>query len=477
MLTSLILSNMDPFYIYKHLPICLQNLLVSYQGGRLEKLRYNDTFWRIMEESNDIDSWSASKIKEYKEAKLFQIIDYAYKHVPFYKSFYDSYGVSPKSFTGIEDLSRFPILRKNDIRLHLNEMISDEFQRSELIKYHTSGSTGMALDFFWSKQNIAYYWAMVWRGRARYGVRKGDLSLNLTGKLVCPFEQIKPPYWRYNKPGNQFFLNMQHLTKEKISSIIPFLNQNQFAFFSGYPSIINMLAFMIEDSGMNLLYSPRYIFTSAEKLYSYQKRQIEKLFNGSKVIEHYGFAEEAACANKCKAGHYHEEFQLGHMELVDTTISDKGTTGKLVVTGIQNLAMPLIRYDVGDTATFTDRECSCGLKSQMIVDIEGRNEDYIVTPEGARVMRFGNVFKNTKSIRECQVVQRAPESLVFRIVRYDDYSMETEREIKKRVHEIISPSLKVEFEYVNEIERTKSGKFKAVINEVGNENNISRIRY
>ena len=38
-----------------------------------------------------------------------------------------------------------------------------------------------------------------------------------------------------------------------------------------------------------------------------------------------------------------------------------------------------------------------------------------------------------------------------------------ERYLKEEVHSMISPSIKVYFEYVDNIERTKSGKFKAVV--------------
>ncbi len=53
--------------------------------------------------------------------------------------------------------------------------------------------------------------------------------------------------------------------------------------------------------------------------------------------------------------------------------------------------------------------------------------------------------------------------MVFRIVKRDNYSSLVENHLIRNVRKWISPTIKVNFEYVDEIERTESGKFKEVI--------------
>ena len=190
------------------------------------------------------------------------------------------------------------------------------------------------------------------------------------------------------------------------------------------------------------------------------------MFKGLKVIEHYGFSENAAAASMCEQGHYHEDFELGHLELSNTIASSKGMTGNLVATGFQNLGMPFIRYEIGDVATFSNDSCGCGRSSRVLTDIEGRVEDYILTPEGTKIMRLDYIFKGTHSIKECQVVQKKDGTLLLRIVRRNNYSTKVEQDILEVIRTMISPSIPVRFEYVDEIERTKSGKFKAVISQL-----------
>lgn len=345
-------------------------------------------------------------------------------------------------------------------------ILSDEAGKEKLIRHHTSGSTGKALDFFWSQNNLRYYWACVWRQRARVGVRKGDAHLNFTGKLVVPLSQNRPPFYRYNRALNQYMLNMQHITAEKVPSLVELIKRKKPKFIVGYPSVVHSFTQFIEDLGLEVEHAPAFMFPSAEKLYDFQREQIQRVFPDMKVLEHYGFSENAACASRCTHGHYHEDYELGHLELQDAQETPAGLTGNLLATGFQNYAFPFIRYDVGDTATFSRERCTCGLQSQAITDIEGRKEDYILTPEGTRIKRFDYIFKETHTIKECQVVQRQLGEIIIRIVRRPTYTHADETRITNLVHSMISPGMRATFDYVNEIPRTKAGKYHAVISEL-----------
>ena len=454
---------MKQFEIYSHLPIPFQNLLCSLYGYKLEHQRYNKEYYKIYESLLYSDSWSKDKIRGYKEEHLNKIIEYAFKHCPYYRQRFKSAGLSPNDFAGLESLLKFPILTKEDVRANWKGMLSDEYNTKQLIPYHTSGSTGKALDFYWTKFNLQFYWAIVWRGRHRFDVNKGDCHLNFTGKIVAPISQSRPPYWRYNRPLNQYMLNMQQLTQNKIADTVNFINNTDIRFFVGYPSIMNTFASLVIDNGLNVKNSPSYIFSSAEKMYDMQKQNILRVFPQTKIIEHYGFSENAASASKCKNDVYHEDFELGHLELNRPEKTGKCLTGPMVATGFQNFAMPFIRYEIGDIGTFSSERCTCGINSQVITDIEGRSEDYIITPEGSQIMRLDYIFKNTDSIKESQIIQNQLGSIVLKIVRRKNYSEKDELELKHNIQTMISPTIGVDFEYVDEIPRTKSGKFKAVV--------------
>ena len=56
--------------------------------------------------------------------------------------------------------------------------------------------------------------------------------------------------------------------------------------------------------------------------------------------------------------------------------------------------------------------------------------------------------------------------MIIRIVPRRDYKKETEQLLISEVRDWISPTIIVKFEYVDSIERTKAGKFKAVVSEL-----------
>lgn len=450
---------MNFFKIYSLFPVFIQNILCSIKGYKLERERYGGEYKELFESLKKSDDWNEDEIIKYKEQQISQILKYAYEHTKFYRRFFDQYGVKPEDFKCLNDLSKFPILTKELVRENWEDMISDEFKRKDLIAYHTSGSTGKALDFFWTKHSLRYYWAVVWRGRDRFGVKKGDLHINFTGKIVVPISQTKPPYWRYNRPLNQYMLNMQHITQDKIKDIVEFINRKKARFFVGYPSIIHSFAMLVEETGLTIKNPPLYIFSSAEKMYDFQREVIERVFKGVKIIEHYGFSENAASASKNTGGLYQVDYELGHMELKTPVMHDGFLTGEILATGFQNLGMPFIRYEIGDTATF--------ISNNIISDIEGRNGDFVITPEGAKVMRFGYIFKCTREIKECQIAQKKEGEMIVRaILRQGADINGLENDIRAAVKEWISPTIKVLFEYVDAIPRTKAGKFKAVVSEL-----------
>src|SRR5690625_5571136 len=72
-----------------------------------------------------------------------------------------------------------------------------------------------------------------------------------------------------------------------------------------------------------------------------------------------------------------------YLELVDEH-DRPATTGQIVVTDYFNEATPMIRYKVGDYATWSDESCPCGRTLPVLKNIHGRAYDIIKTPAGRR---------------------------------------------------------------------------------------------
>ena len=458
---------MNKLSIYSVLPYWLQNIAVSLHGYKLKRQRFNDDFYKILEFLNSTNGWSKEQIKAYKEEQIFKILEQAYNHCSYYRKKYADVGLSYTDFKCMEDLAKFPILTKEEIRENWQGMVADNVPRSFLIPYHTSGSTGKALDFFYTKFSLPYYWAVDQRYKNRFGFELGNPCFNFSPRPVVPVSANRVPYWRHDYILNRYFICMQQINNNKIKDIIGFINsKDNIKVFIGYPSVITSLANEIELSQKELVNVPKHIFTGAEKLYENQRIILNRVFPNVQIHELYSFSEHAAIATHCIKGNYHEDFEIGHMEPYKPEYVEGGIQGEILATDFINMGMPFIRYQNGDTAIFSASNCNCGLNSQVLLNIVGRNGDFVYTPEGAHIRNFWFLFENTFEAKECQIVQRKLGEMVIRIVKRNNNTKSLETKILLNVRQWVSPTIKVRFEYVDEIPRTKAGKFKAVVSEL-----------
>ena len=454
--------------IYPKLPVIMQNLSCSLYGLQERRIRMGSEFKKRYNWLIETDYSIQDDIICYQNEQLQRIVNHAYSNVPYYKEIMEKEEVNPKDIKSVVDLKKLPVLKKEDVVNNYKKLIALSYPGNRLKKSKTSGTTGTALKFYLTNESIPFQWAVWWRHRARFSVYPFMKHLNFTGKLVVPIEQVAPPYWRWNIPMNQALINMQHLKAENTTALINFVNNNDFKFYSGYPSIIYQFANLLNENGLELVNKPDYIFLGAENTQDYQKKIIQKITN-LKVTDQYGISEGCANASRCEYDLYHEDWEFCILECGDKEILPDGSIrGKIIATGFSNYGFPFIRYETGDMAIWApeDYRCKCGRDSRVIFKIEGRNEDYIITPEGTSIMRFDYLFKDTNTIKEVQVRQHKLGSIIIRLVPRPGFTKNDQERIRQRVKELISPKLTVEFEVVDLIPKSASGKFRPVVSEV-----------
>lgn len=451
---------------YDALPVFAQNWVCDAYGIKMRRQRFNRAFEEKLDALMETDRWSAAAIAEFQDASVRGMIAHAYEHVPFYRERWQAAGIHPRDIGGVADLPRLPVTTKDDVRRHGARMRADNVGRGDVIEMHTSGTTGTALAFDVDRSAIPFRWAVWWRHRVRFGVRPGEWHVNFTGKLVVPARATQPPYWRRSRPLRQYLVNMQHLTADKIRSLAPDLDAFGTRFFSGYPSIVHVYCRLVAEAGLTLRHPPAFVFTGAENILDAQRRDIERV-TGAVLTDQYGFTEGCGNASQCEHFDYHEDFEYGVLECGDPQpLPDGGQQGRILATGFASRGFPLIRYDVGDIGTWApaDHRCACGRESRVLRRIEGRVDDYVVTPEGRRIMRFDYLFKETAGIREAQVVQERLDTIRVLAVMEPgaDAARESER-VREMTREWISPTLRVSFEVVPSLPRKPNGKLQAVV--------------
>lgn len=448
--------------IYYQSPIWLQNMVFSLYGWKLRRQRLGPHFFERLEQLKTTEWWRAEQIEEYQNHNISNIVSYAYKNVPFYRRWYDDLGVDVKEIRSKADLHKLPILTKELVKANHHDMVSQAFDKRFLHRALTSGTTGTPLTIFLSKEGLAFQWAVWWRHKSRFQLSPNDRHLTFGARVPIAQNQKAPPYWRNDFFGNRVYLSSNHISRQTVHDIHQYLDESSFRFFTGYPSAMYVLASLMDEFDLELSACPEWIVTGSDALLPKYESVISKAF-GAPVTEQYGMAEFAGNMSKCEHGNFHVDFECCHVE---SKLMRNTNGSALVLTGWGNRAMPFIRYEVGDSGEVMLENCSCGRESDVFRSIDGRLEDYIVTPNGRKLIGMNQVFEYAENAREIQIYQKRHSQVEFRIVPAPGFGSSDKDALTREFRRRGGEGMAIHFTLVKELERSPSGKFKAVISEI-----------
>jgi phenylacetate-CoA ligase len=218
-------------------------------------------------------------------------------------------------------------------------------------------------------------------------------------------------------------------------------------------------------------YQPKGIISSAMVLHDWERQTIEEVFQ-CPVTNRYGCEEVGLIACQCEQ---HEGLHINsdnvYVEVLrpDGTPSQPGEPGMVVVTDLQNMAMPIIRYQIGDTAVLSDGMCPCGRGLPVLDRIDGRIADYVITPGGELISGISlteNFAMLVPGVAQLQIVQEEVDHIIFRIVKAPDFGLSSEDIISRLVAERFGDSVRHDCEFVDHIPQEPSGKYRFCISKV-----------
>ncbi|MCO6509283.1 MAG: phenylacetate--CoA ligase family protein [Aridibacter famidurans] len=443
--------------IYHRLPSAARSAVASLRGYYLGWWRYDSRTERLVEEALERDRWNADQWRAWQEERLSLLLERAAESVPFYRRMWDERRRKGDKASW-SYLENWPLLEKESLRSEPEAFVADDRSTSRMFHDHTSGTTGTSLDLWLSAETVKEWYAL-FEARARrwYGLSRNDRWAIFGGQLVTPVTRKKPPYWVWNKGLNQLYMSSYHLSPDSASEYVDALGKYGITYLLGYPSAIEALA---RESIRQGIATPelKVAIANAEPLFEHQREIISEAFK-CPVRETYGMAEIAAAASECARGTMHQWLEAGIIETLD---GDEPNTGEFICTGLMNIDMPLIRYRVGDSGTFSEKECGCGRGLPVIECIEGRTDDLLYTKEGRRVGRMDPVFKGGIRMKEAQIIQESLSKIAVRYVAAEDFRSEDKEQLASRIRERLG-SVEIDFQEVEQIPRTNRGKFRAVV--------------
>lgn len=431
---------------------------------QLGDLRFYSTYRKAVE-----NQWKTyDELKQDQEKNLRNMIRFAYKNVPFYHKLFNNLKLGPEDIKKLEDLEKLPIINKGIIKQNWDDFKPLNLRKLSYYEKSTGGSTGTPLVFRVSNHDRFLAGALLYRGWGYAGYELGDKMVFLAGSaldvgkksfIITKAHEIT----RNLRKLSSFDMGIQEM--ENYTQIINSFNPR---FLRGYASSIDFFAKYVNESNKQTEFDA--VFTTAEKLYPHMRKNIENAFSCD-VFDGYGLYDGGAGAYECKEhSGLHMDTERSVMEIVDENGHQvENGVGRIIATSLHNFAMPFIRYDTGDLGNLVEDICGCGRESKLLKEVMGRQQEMLQTPEGKFVHgAFFNsyMFGKINGVVEFQVIQKSLENIVIKIVADENFD-EKQLDIIRSIIKNKSEKWGIEFKFVDQIERTKAGKYKFIINEVG----------
>jgi len=450
--------------LYWKAPYFLKCRLASLKARSQDKIRFGSEYERVVRELTERNCWSAERLAEYRDERLRFMIRHAAANVPYYRRLFAKLELNPQSIRTAEDLAKLPVLPKQTMREIPRELVDETRNRREVRHGHTSGTTGTALDLYRDAAGFGRAFAfMDVRCHDVAGVRRRrNKSVSIGVNLVADLKRTTPPFWVYNAHWKQLYMSSYHLAPQYLKHYVEELRRYGGEYIEGYPSTVYAVAQHIVDNDLPPV-PFQACFTTAETLGVHQREAIARAFS-CRTYDQYGNTEWVSFAAECEAGSMHISTDFGIIEVVDERFEPvpAGRTGQLLCTTLVNEVQPLIRYQVGDMGSLREGVCPCGSPLPMLGHIEGRTDDVLLMRSGKQIGRLDVVFKDTHGIAAAQVVQDDWGRFRLRILPGRTYTEAAGNRARKILREYLGEG-EITIELVEQIERTMSGKFRALV--------------
>jgi phenylacetate-CoA ligase len=453
---------------YPYMPIWLQNAAISAFGFGWRRERLGGAFRQDVVAFHERDGWCDDRFTEHLNVSLQRVLVYSIQHVAHYREAWATHGLTCTDLKALDcaGLMRLPVTPKAAVRVAPERFLADGLASDRTVRrYPTSGSSGTPIvsmcrpddhrRFMAAREVRSFGWAgtTMLRSRSMIG-----------GRLVVPKGAHGPPYYRFNAAEKQVYLSAYHIGPSTVRHYVDALNRFKPEVLTGYAYSHVTLARLMLDRGLSLNYQPAALVLGSEKLTTETKLQLQAAI-GARAFEEYGSVENCLLATECEAGSLHVSSDFGIVELLDDVGAPvaPGQPGRVVATCLLNYTQPLIRYELGDIASWSLDPCRCGRSQHPVLrEVVGRVDDVLTGPDGRQVVMFHGVFLGLPSVHEGQLVQETTSRIAARVVAPGGLSAGESSQIVARIRQRLG-DVTVRVDTVPHIERTERGKFRAVV--------------
>lgn len=425
-----------------------------------KKLGNLTTFYYLMKLDRSFSN--PKKIKETQNRNVHKMMEHAY-HIPFYRKRFDENHLTPDDFHSSEDLVKFPVLTKAELRAWMKEMYDTHPDtRDTWDATSTSGSTGVPLKLYQSQREHACANASWIRTLMTFGYNP------FFGKMVS-FESS----YRSEKKQRDSFLQRFGILQRRILSekrcvgdgmkdVIRELNEYKPDLICLRKNCIVRIALYAQQHGIKL-YHPKWYIPVSEMVDEITRQTLEKSF-GPGLVDCYGCDETGSCLVKRPGNDYYDGCNDTHVINIYNEQGRLADNGRVILTTLYKLDFPIINYDIGDIASSYTKN---GIR--YVTRIHGRLNDMVKHENGedTSVLELRKIPNGITGVAQFRYVQESYHDLRVELVRDPQDTTYSEEQITKffldKLHALYGDEFRIRIEWLEVIPPDPNGKLRCFV--------------
>ncbi len=329
--------------------------------------------------NDEFETLPSEALEALQLKRLKNIVEKVYATVPFYKSKFKEFGVTPDDIKSLADLKKLPFTTKQDLRDNYPFGMF-AVPKEQVVRIHaSSGTTGKPTVVGYTKRDIGHWAEIMARTFSAAGIKKGDVLQNAYGYGL--FTGGLGAHYGAELIGASVIPISGGNSKKQIM----IMNDFGTTAVSCTPSYALNLYEVAQEEGINLKDLPVKVGVfGAEPWTDKMRREIENKWNID-ALDIYGLSEVTGpgvafeCLEEKNGLHVNEDHFI--VEVIDPDtgeVKPYGEEGELVFTTITKEAIPIIRYRTRDISRILKQPCVCGRTFARIEKVTGRTDDMLI---------------------------------------------------------------------------------------------------
>lgn len=433
--------------------------------------RYNA--WQQFQFLSQSQWWPVERLEEYRWGKFKRTISHAYTNIPFYQELWKKHGICPDDIKEPSDIHHLPIISRDGIDREKCLARKDVYKKGMSI-VTTSGSTGEPFSVYidlpayqkkyalWLREfsfadytfdkKVASFWHRSYRGYKRE--EPHTLIRDVVWGILLKKKIFPPLPTNCNTTMN---LKQGLLFHEQLMRFQPFLMESLYHF------ILTLANFILDNNLSPIPITKMFMHGVPSRK---ERKKVEEVFPGVEIFNRYSSHEFEGIACECSAhAGMHISADSYFVEFIkeDNTAASPGEIARIIITDLDNRAMPLIRYEIRDMGWYLDKTCPCGRGLPLMSGLAGRKDEYVISADNKKFYFsfFHEYFDRYHEVRFSQIYQNGNGCIEVQIVK--EHVVEEDilsGKITKELNDYLGTG--VTTKYVDAISEEKNGKILSI---------------